>query len=85
MGHSHHHHHDHEHGEEEKSLKEKIKILVHHWKEHNESHLKEYQKWQQLVKDEGLIDVEELLKEVCKKVENLTELYNEIEKLVVDE
>ena len=70
---------------ENKPVKEKLQILIRHWQEHNNSHLKEYKKWQEQVRKEGLIDIEELLKEICKKVDELSELYREIEKLIIDE
>ncbi len=79
---NHHHHTHHEHDNSDKTLKEKLSILLHHWKEHNAAHLEEYEKWQKKASEEGLIDVEELLKEVCKKVSDISELYNEIEKII---
>ena len=83
MGHSHHHNHSHTHKiSDTKSLPEKLKILVTHWKEHNNSHLEEYKRWEQRAKEEGLIDIAELMKEVCEKTEEISNLYNEIEKLL---
>ncbi len=78
MSHHHHHHSD----VNEKSFKEKLKILLHHWKEHNNSHLEEYKKWKEKVAEEGMLDVEELMKEVCEKVSDIGKLYDEIEKML---
>ena len=74
--------HHHNHDISGKSLKEKLKILVHHWQEHNDSHLEEYKKWKEKAAEEGLIDIEELLKEVCEKVKDISELYREMNKLL---
>ncbi len=81
---SHHHNHNHKHSNnfEEKSLREKLKILVAHWIEHNSSHMKEYEKWEQRAKDEGEIDVAEILREVCDKVREIDELYKDLERLL---
>ncbi len=81
----HHHHHNHSHDNctsEEKGLREKLKILVAHWMEHNNSHLQEYKKWENRAKEEGEIDLAEILKEVCEKVKEIDMLYKELEKLL---
>ena len=77
-----HHHHHHSHDDKNMSLKDKLKILVKHWKEHNDSHLSEYEKWEKKAKEEDLIDVAELLKEVCHHTQEISKIYEEIEKLL---
>ena len=79
---SHHHHHYHHEKTEAKTLNEKLKILVNHWIEHNNSHMKEYEKWRQLAEKEDAIDIAEILKEVCEKVAEIDKLYKELEKLL---
>ena len=79
---SHHHHHHHHEKTEAKTLNEKLKILVNHWIEHNNSHMKEYEKWRQLAEKEDAIDIAEILKEVCEKVAEIDKLYKELEKLL---
>ena len=80
MTHKHHHHHHED--EAGKTIEEKLKILIHHWKEHNDSHLTEYKKWQLKAKEEGIIDIAEILEEVCRKVEEISKLYKDMEKLL---
>ena len=76
----HHHHHEHE-NIEVKSTKDKLKILLKHWKEHNNSHLIEYEKWLKKAKEENLNDYSEILNEIIIKLKEVNELYEKMEKL----
>ncbi len=78
---SHHEHHHHHHDVESKSTKEKLKILLKHWKEHNNSHITEYEKWLKNAKEEGLNDYAEIIEEVLKKMKEINELYEKMEKI----
>ncbi len=80
MSHHHHHHHSHE-NIEEKSTKEKLKILLKHWKEHNDSHLSEYEKWLKKAEEEDLHEYVEILKEIIAKLKQINSLYEKMEKI----
>jgi flagellar motor component MotA len=82
MSHHHNHSHSHNHDNEGKTVKEKLQILVKHWKEHNDSHIDEYKRWENKAREEGLVDVAEILREVCDKLDEVTRLYEDIEKIV---
>ncbi len=78
---SHHEHHHHHHEVEAKSTKDKLKILLKHWKEHNNSHIIEYEKWMKKVREEGLSEYAKIIEEVIKKMKEVDELYEKLGKL----
>ena len=76
----HHHHHEHE-NIEVKSTEDKLKVLLKHWKDHNNSHLVEYEKWFKKAQEDGLNDYAKLLKEIIEKLKEVNILYEKMEKL----
>ncbi len=64
---------------EAKTTKDKLKVLAKHWKEHNESHIKEYEKWLQKCKEEGLNSEVELLEKIIGKSRELNKFYEKLE------
>jgi len=72
------HHHEHEHHIEAKTTKEKLKILVKHWLEHNNSHIAEYEKWANRCKEENLEEEYNILTLIISKLKELNELYEKL-------
>ena len=77
----HYHHHSHDENIEVKSTKDKLRILLKHWKEHNDSHLIEYEKWLKKAQEEGLDDYADILKEIIAKLKEIDSLYEKMEDL----
>ena len=79
---SHHHHHHHENKNiEVKSTKDKLQILLKHWKEHNDSHIVEYEKWLKKAKEENLVEYAEILEKIIKKLNEVSDLYEKMKSL----
>ena len=76
---SHHHHHDHD--INAKTTKDQLKILLKHWKEHNDSHIVEYEKWFKKAKEDGLNEYAELIEKVIEKMKEINEFYEKMKKL----
>jgi len=57
--------------------KNKLSILIHHWIEHNESHMAEYEKWAKIAGEQGLNTVRE---EIEKAVESLNQCNHSLQK-----
>ena len=53
---------------------EKIRILLPHWIEHNNSHMKEFEKWAGIADDKGMADVAGLIKEAAVLLEKAGEV-----------
>ncbi len=70
--HKHHHEHHHEHDSESKSDKhdlERLKILLPHWIEHNQSHAKEFKKWADIAREKSITETAALIEKAIKSME----------------
>ncbi len=77
------HHHDHSHHSEDTgTTKDKLKILLKHWKDHNNSHILEYEKWIKRCEEESLMEQAEILKKVVEKLKEINLLYDDLSRLV---
>jgi len=50
--------------------KNKLPVIIHHWIEHNESHMAEYQKWAEKA---GQLGLESIQKNIQKAIEKLNQ------------
>lgn len=50
--------------------KKKLPVIIHHWIEHNESHMAEYQKWAEKAEQLGM---ESIKVSIRKAIENLNQ------------
>lgn len=61
----------------------KLKKLLEHWAEHNDSHKESFEKWLEFAKEEGLKSVMQKLDKAIEKIdecsEYLRDAYKEIE------
>ncbi|TFF94398.1 MAG: hypothetical protein EU543_01390 [Promethearchaeota archaeon] len=61
----------------------KLKKLLEHWAEHNDSHKESFVKWREIAKEEGLISVMEKLDKAIEKIDECSEFlrnaYQEIQ------
>lgn len=57
------------------NVDEKLKILLEHWKEHNDEHVKTYIEWAQKARNEGNAGLAEILEKIAKESENLSGLF----------
>jgi len=51
----------------------KLKKLLEHWAEHNDSHKESFVKWREIAKEEGLISVMEKLDKAIEKIDECSE------------
>ena len=59
--HGHDHHHGHAHHHAPMSFSEKLVKLLDHWIQHNDHHAEDYRKWAQDARENGQIEVADLL------------------------
>jgi hypothetical protein len=59
--HGHDHHHGHAHRHAPLSFSEKLVKLLDHWIQHNDHHAEDYRKWAQDARENGQIEVADLL------------------------
>ena len=59
--HGHNHHHGHAHHPAPMSFSEKLVKLLDHWIQHNDHHAEDYQKWARDARENGQIEVADLL------------------------
>ncbi|MDA8155837.1 MAG: ABC transporter ATP-binding protein [Actinomycetota bacterium] len=55
----------------------KLKVLLEHWKEHNEEHATTYLEWAEKARKEGNAALAEILKKIAKESKNLSGLFEE--------
>ncbi len=79
------HHHGHHHGHQDSasmSVSEKIKKLLDHWIKHNEDHADTYRLWAGRAREEGLLEVADILEAAAGSNTGLNEqLGKALEKL----
>ncbi|MFO7796358.1 MAG: hypothetical protein ACQERB_11855 [Promethearchaeati archaeon] len=51
----------------------KLKKLLEHWAEHNDSHKESFVKWREIAREEGLISVVENLDKAIEKIDECSE------------
>ncbi len=61
---------------------EKLKKLLHHWKEHNEEHAETYREWAEKASSLGNRELSEILTRLCQETKELTGLFAEAEKKI---
>lgn len=54
----------------EKSVKEKLRILLPHWLEHNHGHLHEFAQWAQAAREEGEVEVAALIEKAMAAMQH---------------
>ncbi|UCD70840.1 MAG: hypothetical protein JSW70_07500 [Syntrophobacterales bacterium] len=57
--------------------REKIPVVIRHWIEHNRSHGKEYRRWADIAREEGLEGVEALILEAADRIRSANEKLKE--------
>ncbi len=63
-------------------MEKKLKILLKHWMEHNETHMDEYKRWAKIMEEEGRKDVAEALYEAIEYVKKVQEAFSKAKGLV---
>jgi hypothetical protein len=58
--------------------REKLRLLVVHWKEHNEEHAKTYNEWAGKMKQSGEYGAEKVLRALAVKSEELEKYFDEL-------
>ena len=61
---------------------EKLKALLHHWKEHNDEHAESYKSWAEKAAQLGRNDVAQTLEKLYADSKKLNELFEEASKLL---
>lgn len=59
------------------SDKEKLRILIPHWIEHNHSHEEEYEKWAESAKENGLGEVADFIEKAIAAMKQADRALNE--------
>ena len=58
--------------------KEKLRVILTHWIEHNSGHVAEFDKWQSLLEEEGSSEFTESFEEEKKRMDKVSEILAEI-------
>lgn len=59
------------------SEQEKIRILLPHWLEHNQSHKAEFEKWAEVARQEELPEVAELISRAARQIDEVNALLDQ--------
>ncbi len=59
------------------SPKGKMRVLLKHWMEHNETHMDEYERWAKTMKEEGEEKVSNLIMEAIEYLKKVQELFSQ--------
>ncbi len=60
------------------NIKDKVKIRVEHWLEHNERHYEEYLNFVKELEEQGLEKEKEVIKKVADLTKQISSLFKEI-------
>jgi hypothetical protein len=61
---------------------EKLKHLLHHWKEHNDEHAETYRQWAEKASALGNEELSKILAALCNEAKKLNGLFEEAMKLI---
>jgi hypothetical protein len=83
--HDHDHHHDHQHGHDHHhghgdaplSFSEKLVKLLDHWIQHNDHHAEDYRKWAKDARENGQVEVADLLVSAAELTGSISERLRE--------
>jgi len=59
------------------SEEEKIRILLPHWREHNQSHQVEFTKWAAVAQRENMAEVAELIRQAAQQLDAVNTLLDQ--------
>ena len=61
---------------------EKSKILLNHWIEHNETHIKSYKEWAEKLKEMGYNEISQKIKEAADIILIVNEKFKQAEEML---
>jgi hypothetical protein len=61
---------------------EKLKRLLHHWKEHNDEHAETYRQWDEKAEAMGNKELSNILSRLCDETKKLNRLFEDAMKAI---
>ncbi len=60
----------------------KMKVLLKHWMEHNETHMDEYERWARIMEEDGRKDISEAIYEAIGYLKKVQEAFSKARSLL---